>query len=129
MRHVKSAPSNLCLMVNRKKPAVSLNENNKNIFGIMMIENDYESDNDIENLIQEMSNVSNVSNESNEKQVITKNNQLSNASQNDSKSISIEDIKLMLNTIIVISKRGGFQIDEFKIIGNLYEKLLSIINK
>ena len=38
------------------------------------------------------------------------------------------DIKTMLDIIVVISKRGGFQLGEYKIVSELYEKLKLLLN-
>ena len=41
--------------------------------------------------------------------------------------ISEEDLKCILNILIVLSKRGAFQIDEYKIVGNLFHGLKNIL--
>lgn len=44
-------------------------------------------------------------------------------------SISIlkTDHKLIVNLLIVLSKRGAFNIDEYKVIGDLYERLKKLL--
>jgi hypothetical protein len=41
----------------------------------------------------------------------------------DSVTIQLDDVKLILSVIDVVSKRGGFLPMDFKIVGELYEKL------
>lgn len=41
--------------------------------------------------------------------------------------ISEEDFKCILNILVVLSKRGAFQIDEYKIVGNLFDRLKKIL--
>ena len=43
----------------------------------------------------------------------------------DNIEFSSDDIKLLLSTIDIISKRNGFLPIDFKVVGNLYEKLSS----
>ena len=59
----------------------------------------------------------NVENENSEKEEILGNKGfLSN-------TLSKNDLNTMLEIILVISKRGGFQLEEYKIVSELYEKL------
>lgn len=41
----------------------------------------------------------------------------------DSVSIPLSDVKLVVNVIDVIAKRGGFAPADFKAVGELFEKL------
>lgn len=52
----------------------------------------------------------------------------SNTENSNNKELSQDDIKIMLDIIVVISKRGGFQLEEYKIISGLYEKLKLLLN-
>ena len=47
----------------------------------------------------------------------------------DKVTISVEDAKLMLSVIDVITKRGGFMPREFTTIGKIYDKLNSFVEK
>lgn len=40
-------------------------------------------------------------------------------------TISEDELKLMINTIIVCSKRGAFQLEEYKVISELHSSLMS----
>ena len=44
-------------------------------------------------------------------------------------TIPINDVKLVLSVIDVVSKRGGFSPMDFKAVGELYEKLSVHVNK
>lgn len=50
-----------------------------------------------------------------------------NESTSKNISISVEDLSLILNTLIVINKRGGFVLEEYKSIGELYDKLYTLL--
>ena len=51
-----------------------------------------------------------------------------NTENSNNKELSQDDIKIMLDIIVVISKRGGFQLEEYKIVSELYEKLKLLLN-
>ena len=42
-------------------------------------------------------------------------------------TISESELKTIINTIIVCSKRGVFQLEEYEVISNLYKSLMSHI--
>ena len=42
-------------------------------------------------------------------------------------TISENELKTIINTIIVCSKRGVFQLEEYEVISNLYKSLMSHI--
>jgi hypothetical protein len=42
-------------------------------------------------------------------------------------TISEDELKLMINTIIVCSKRGAFKLEEYEVVGSLYKSLMSHI--
>ena len=50
------------------------------------------------------------------------------ASEQDDKTytVSSKDVSLMLSVVNVVSARGGFKPNEFKPIGELYEKLVEM---
>lgn len=50
------------------------------------------------------------------------------ASEQDDKTytVSSKDVSLMLSVVNVVSARGGFKPNEFKLVGELYEKLVEM---
>ena len=50
------------------------------------------------------------------------------ASEQDDKTytVSSKDVSLMLSVVNVVSARGGFKPSEFKLVGELYEKLVEM---
>ena len=48
------------------------------------------------------------------------------ASEQDDKTYTVsgKDVSLMLSVVNVVSARGGFKPNEFKLVGELYEKLI-----
>ena len=48
--------------------------------------------------------------------------------QNSTITLSKNDFQTILNTLIVISKRGGFLLEEYKVIGELFERLKVMSN-
>jgi hypothetical protein len=50
------------------------------------------------------------------------------ASVQDDKTytVSSKDVSLMLSVVNVVSARGGFKPNEFKLVGELYEKLVEM---
>ena len=50
------------------------------------------------------------------------------ASEQDDKTytVSSKDVSLMLSVVNVVSARGGFKPNEFKLVGELYEKLVEL---
>lgn len=50
------------------------------------------------------------------------------ASEHDDKTytVSSKDVSLMLSVVNVVSARGGFKPNEFKLVGELYEKLVEM---
>lgn len=38
-------------------------------------------------------------------------------------SLSLDDLKIILNILVVVSKRGGFLLEEYKIVGELFDRL------
>lgn len=45
----------------------------------------------------------------------------------DTANITKNDIKLMLNILNIISKRGGFILDEYEIIGEFNKRLKALV--
>ena len=41
-------------------------------------------------------------------------------------TVSSKDVSLMLSVVNVVSARGGFKPNEFKLVGELYEKLVEM---
>lgn len=48
-------------------------------------------------------------------------------SKEDNIEISKNDIKLMTNILEVVSKRGGFVLDEFQIVGDFNKRLRELL--
>lgn len=50
------------------------------------------------------------------------------ASEQDGKTytVSSKDVSIMLSVVNVVSARGGFKPNEFKLVGELYEKLIEM---
>lgn len=44
-------------------------------------------------------------------------------------TVSLKDVKLMLTVIDVVSRRGGFSPGDFKVVGELFDKLNIYIKK
>ena len=44
----------------------------------------------------------------------------------DNVSIAKKDLQTILNVLLVISKRGGFILDEYKVVGELFTTLNSL---
>ena len=44
----------------------------------------------------------------------------------DSISIKNEDLTLILNLLIIINKRGGFLLEEYSVVGDLYTNLMKL---
>jgi|688.fasta_scaffold2368878_2 hypothetical protein len=49
--------------------------------------------------------------------------------ETDDTAITLGDVILMYNIISTVSRRGGFEADEFQIVGKLFEKLKTFIPK
>lgn len=52
-----------------------------------------------------------------------------NQTEDENVTISLNDVKIILNVIDVISKRGGFSPMDFKAVGELFEKLSVHVKK
>lgn len=50
-------------------------------------------------------------------------------SSNETVSISLDEIKLMISVIDVVSKRGGFSPRDFSAVGKLYEMMVKHVEK
>ena len=51
-------------------------------------------------------------------------NENQNENQNQSNvTLSLDDLKIILNILLVVSKRGGFILEEYKIVGELFDRL------
>jgi len=53
----------------------------------------------------------------------------SDVSPNETISITLDEIKLMINVIEVVSKRGGFSPRDFSAVGKLYEMMIKHVEK
>jgi len=53
----------------------------------------------------------------------------SSVSEEQTFSVPEKDVQLVLNVINVVSRRGGFTPQEFKVVGELYEKFNSFVQK
>ena len=51
-----------------------------------------------------------------------------NEDQSSKITLSKDDLQTILSVLVVISKRGGFQLEEYKVIGELFERLKVISN-
>ena len=52
-----------------------------------------------------------------------------NINTEDKVTISLEDAKLMLSVIEVITKRGGFMPRDFTAVGKIYDKMIGFVEK
>ena len=52
-----------------------------------------------------------------------------NINTEDKVTISLEDAKLMLSVIEVITKRGGFMPRDFTAVGKIYDKMSGFVEK
>jgi hypothetical protein len=43
-------------------------------------------------------------------------------------TLSKDDFQTILNVIVVVSKRGGFLLEEYKVVGELFDRLKVISN-
>ena len=43
-------------------------------------------------------------------------------------TLSKDDLKTILNVLVVISKRGGFLLEEYKVVGELFDRLRVLSN-
>ena len=52
-----------------------------------------------------------------------------NENQNQNNvTLSIDDFKTILNVLVVVSKRGGFLLEEYKTVGELFDRLKLLAN-
>ena len=49
-------------------------------------------------------------------------------SQQKGVTISEDDFKCILNILIILSKRGAFQLEEYKVVGDLFDRLKMVSN-
>jgi hypothetical protein len=54
-------------------------------------------------------------------------NENENQNQNNV-TLSIDDFKTVLNVLVVVSKRGGFLLEEYKTVGELFDRLKLLAN-
>lgn len=54
-------------------------------------------------------------------------NENENQNQNNV-TLSIDDFKTILNVLVVVSKRGGFLLEEYKTVGELFDRLKLLAN-
>lgn len=54
---------------------------------------------------------------------------VSDVSPDETVSITLDEIKLMISVIDVVSKRGGFSPRDFSAVGKLYEMMIKHIEK
>jgi len=56
-------------------------------------------------------------------------NENENQNQNQNNvTLSIDDFKTILNVLVVVSKRGGFLLEEYKTVGELFDRLKLLAN-
>lgn len=48
--------------------------------------------------------------------------------QNSTITLSKDDFKTILNVLVVVSKRGGFLLEEYKVVGELFDRLKVLSN-
>lgn len=51
-----------------------------------------------------------------------------NKNQNSTITLSKDDFQTILNVLVVVSKRGGFLLEEYKVVGELFDRLKVLSN-